>query len=99
VRPDAALLAAAERAAARRPELGAAPAELLLEDEVTGLRRLGYRALCLAGYDPSEESLPHWHRSDDTPDTVSGAFMERAADFVAAVLEEIDGEEGPCGHS
>ncbi len=99
VRPEPALLATVVRAAARRPGLATEPAELPLEDEVTGLRRLGYRALCLAGYDPREGSLPHWHRPDDTPDTVSGAFMARAADFVAAVLEEIDGEEDPCVRS
>jgi hypothetical protein len=99
VRPDPALLAAVERAASRRPELGAEPAELPPEDEVTGLRRLGYRALCLAGYDPQDGSLPHWHRADDTPDTVSGAFMARAADLVTAVLEEIDGEEDSCVRS
>jgi hypothetical protein len=113
VRPDPALVAAVARAAGRHPELGAGPAELLLEDEVTGLRRLGYRAVCLAGYDPVEGSLPHWHRPDDTPGTVSREFMARAAGFVAAVLDEIDGggrpqaraaaphviEEDPCVRS
>lgn len=113
VRPDPGLLAAVERAAARHPELEAGPAELPLEDEVTGLLRRGYRAVCLAGCDETEASLPHWHRPDDTPDTVSGAFMERAAGLVSAVLEELDAggrrpasscathvhEEVPCARS
>jgi hypothetical protein len=91
VRADPGLLDAAARAAARRPELGARPAEMTLEDEVTTLRRRGYRALCIAGVDPATGSLPHWHRDDDTAGTVSAAFMRRAAAYVHAVLEEIDG--------
>ena len=91
VRPDPGLLELAKAAAARRPDLGAEPWELTEEDEVTTLRRRGYRAICLAGCDPRTRTLPHWHRSDDTADGVSSEFLERAAAFVRAVLEEIDG--------
>ena len=114
VRPDAALLQTVSRAAARRPGLRAAAAEITLEDEVTTLRRRGYRAVCIAGIDPGTGSLPRWHRPDDTADTVDEEFMRRAADFVRAVLDEIDGpgpapasaegdvparEEAPCVRS
>ena len=91
VRPDRGLLELARAVAARRPELGAEPWELTLEDEVTTLRRLGYRAICVAGCDPHSRALPRWHRTDDTADSVSPEFMERAADFVRALLDEIDG--------
>jgi acetylornithine deacetylase/succinyl-diaminopimelate desuccinylase-like protein len=93
VRADAALLGAAARAAARRPELGVAAGEMTLEDEVTTLRRRGYRAICIAGVDPCTGSLPHWHRTDDTADTVSATFLRRASSYVCAVLEEIDGPD------
>ena len=93
VRPDPGLLAVVEAAAARRPDLMAEPREMTEEDEVTTLIRRGYRAICLAGYDPLTETLPRWHRSDDTAETVSREFLQRAVGFVRAVLDELDGAE------
>jgi hypothetical protein len=89
-RPDPELLAMAEEVAARRPDFNAGPAEMLMEDEVGTLRRSGYRAICIAGRDPATGTLPHWHRPDDTADTVSPQFMDRAAAFLMAMLEEMD---------
>ena len=65
------------------------------EDEVGTLRRASYRAICIAGYDPATGTLPHWHRPDDTIDTLSIQFMERAANFVVALLEQLDGNSLP----
>jgi hypothetical protein len=90
-RPDAGLQAMAASVASRRPELGAHAAHMTGEDEVGTLRRAGYRAICIAGYDPATGTLPHWHRPDDTVDTLSIQFMERAASFVMALLEQLDG--------
>ena len=89
-RPDPGLLAVAERVAAGRAELAVNGAEMTMEDETGTLRRTGYRAICIAGRDPHTGSLPHWHRPDDTADTISVAAMERAASFVQALLEELD---------
>ena len=89
-RPDPGLLALAARVAARHPELGVRAAQMTMEDEVGTLRRRGYRAICVAGRDPATGTLPHWHRADDTVDTVSAQVLERAADFVMALLEELD---------
>ncbi len=103
--PDPELLALVEGVAARRPELGARAAQMTGEDEVGTLRRSGYRALCIAGRDPGSGTLPHWHRPDDTADTVSGEFLERAADLVVALLEAVDDQapsapgEEPCARS
>jgi len=94
-RPDAGLYAAAERVAASLPELGARAAQMTGEDEVGTLRRAGYRAICIAGRDPATETLPRWHRSDDTVDTLSVEFMQRGATFVTALLEQLD-EDGPA---
>jgi hypothetical protein len=94
-RPDPGLEALAERVAARQPELGACAAQMTGEDETGTLRRSGYRAICIAGRDPATGTLPHWHRADDTADTVSPAFMERAARFVMALLRELDSASQP----
>jgi len=93
VRPDPGLLAVCEEVAVRRPDLMAEPKEMTEEDEVTTLRRRGYRAICLAGCDPLTQTLPRWHRSDDTADSVSLEFLQRAAGFVRAVLDELDGAD------
>ncbi len=90
-RPDPGLLALAESVAARHPELGVHAAQMTMEDEVGTLRRRGYRAICIAGRDPATGALPHWHRADDTVDTISVEMLERAASFVMALLEELDG--------
>ena len=89
-RPDVGLEGVASRVAGARPELGVRPAEIAGEDEVGTLRRAGYRALCVAGLDPATQTLPHWHRSDDTGDTLSVQFMERAASFLLALIELLD---------
>ena len=102
--PDADLQSLAATIAAQRPELGVRAAQMTGEDEVGTLRRFGYRAICLAGCDPASGTLPHWHRPDDTVETISSEFMERAADLMMALLEAIDDqavcsqEEDPCGH-
>lgn len=90
VRPDRHLRAVAERVATRHPDLAAEPAAMIVEDEVTNLRRRGYRAITIAGLDPATRTLPHWHQPDDTPDRVSAVFLEQAAAFVRALLDELD---------
>jgi hypothetical protein len=90
VGPDPELLATAARVASDRPELDAGPARMTVEDEVCTLRRLGHRAICIAGCDPVTGTLPHWHRLDDTADTVSEEFMERAVRYVRALLDDLD---------
>jgi hypothetical protein len=88
--PDPELLALVEHAAARRSDLNIRAAHITIEDEVGTLRRLGYRAICIAGRDPTTGTLPHWHRPDDTIDTVSIEAMEKAVEFVMALLDELD---------
>ena len=89
-RPHSDLLAVASETAACLPDLSAQPAEMIGEDETGTLRRKGYRAICIAGRDARSGTLPHWHRPDDTFDTVSAAFMENAADFVMGLVRELD---------
>jgi len=88
--PDQQTLALTEEVAAERSDLNVQAGQLVVEDEVGTLRRLGYRAICIAGRDPVTNSLPHWHRPDDTLDTISVEAMRTAADFVSALLEKLD---------
>jgi hypothetical protein len=90
--PDTELQAMVASIAARRPELGVRAAQMTMEDEVGTLRRRGYRAICLAGRDPATGTLPHWHRADDTAETVSVEFMDRAVNLVAALLQDLDNQ-------
>jgi len=89
-RPDPGLLKLAEEAAKRRPDLKVKPGVLLVVDEVQTLRRLGYRAICLAGRDSQTDSLPRWHTCEDTVEHVSAAALGRAAEFAWEMLQEID---------
>jgi hypothetical protein len=88
--PDLHLQKLAKSVASRRPELGVLAGEMVMEDECRTLSSGGYRAICIAGCDPATGSLAHWHRASDTPDTVSEETMQRAAEFVMAMLAEID---------
>jgi hypothetical protein len=95
------MLALAESVAARNAHLSVHAAHMTMEDEVGTLRRRGYKAICIAGMDPATGSLPHWHRADDTVDSISIEVMGKAADFVTALLEELDAggltmKEGAC---
>jgi hypothetical protein len=89
-RPDPALLRHAENIAARYPELEVSGARMTMEDEVGTLRRHGYQAICIAGRDPATGTLPHWHRPDDVAEKVSTQSLERALNFVIALLFELD---------
>jgi hypothetical protein len=40
--------------------------------------------------DPTTGTLPRWHRADDTVGSVSVDVMGKAADFVTALLIELD---------
>jgi hypothetical protein len=42
---------------------------------------------------------PRWHRPDDTPESVSAAFMERAATFVRTLLDDLDDRRAPVTSS
>lgn len=97
--PDPGLLSLADEVAARRPELGVGPAEMTMTDEVGTLRRARYRAIGLAGRDPASGALPHWHRLDDTVDTVEPMALQTALAFVWEMLQALDDEAKPCASS
>jgi hypothetical protein len=85
--PDPDLLSLARRAAREHPSV--AGREMLLLDEVAVLARMGYKGLCLAGYN-QEGWLPHWHRLSDRLDTIQAGTLSRAAHFAHTLLQIID---------
>lgn len=88
--PDPELLRFAGEAAKRRSDLNVKPRVMPVVDEVQTLRRLGYRAICLAGRDSQTDSLPYWHTCEDTVEHVSAASLERTAKFVWEMIHGID---------
>jgi len=89
-RPDSTLLQLAQRVAKQHPELAFKAAGMMVVDEVQTLRRLGYRAICFAGRDAATDSLAYWHTSDDVVENINGDALVRAAEFVWAMLQELD---------
>lgn len=61
-----------------------------MEDEVDTLRRNGYRAIRIAGSESDTGTLHYWHRPDNEAKNVSTQAIERALNFVLALLFEID---------
>ena len=88
--PTPELLAVAESVAGKHPEYEFHPAQMLAEDDVRTLRVRGYHAIGIAGRDLQTGILPHWHRPDDTPETVSEETMQQAVKILLAILMEID---------
>ena len=88
--PDPELLRFAKEAAKRRADLNVKPGVMSVVDEVQTLRRLGYRAICLAGRNSQTDSLPYWHTCTDTVEHVSAVMLERTAEFVWEMLHGID---------
>lgn len=89
-RPDSTLLQLAQRVANRHPELAFKAARMMVVDEVQTLSRLGHRAICYAGRDAATDSLAYWHTSDDVVGNIDGDALVRAAEFVWAMLKELD---------
>ena len=86
--PD--LVEVAELVAIKHPDFDFLPATMVAEDDIRSLRERGYHAICIAGRDPNTGILPRWHRPDDTPEFVSRVTMQRAANIIYALLEELD---------
>lgn len=88
-RPDPELEALAERAATKNLPLAIAGKDMLIVEEVATLDRLGYKAVCIAGYN-QEGYLPNWHRLSDTLENIQPGTLSRAAHYTWAIMQEID---------
>lgn len=91
-RPTAEILRLAEQTAKENPELGVVGKNMLILEEVANLRRYGYHALCLMGYD-KHGYLPHWHRITDRLENIEPDTLSRSAQFTWAMIQKVDKEK------
>jgi len=89
-RPDPELLKLVGTVARAHPELGIVEAPLTVVCETQTLRRLGRKALTLAGRDPGTGTLPYWHSPDDTPDHISPKKLGATLEFLRLFLGAVD---------
>jgi hypothetical protein len=90
--PDAGLLKLARMVADEHPEWCMEGKKMAMSEEVSTLTHLGYRAVCIAGYDRSTGGLPQWHQLEDTLENLDPDCLIKARDFVTAILKKIDAE-------
>lgn len=90
--PDPELLDFARRAAVQHPQV--AGRQMLSLDELAVIARMGYRGLCVAGYD-QEGRLPNWRRISDTLAHVQAGTLSRAAHFGYTLLQALDRSAQP----
>jgi hypothetical protein len=88
-RPTSDILGFAERTAAAESDLGVSGKDMLILEEVAPLRRYGYSALCLVGYDKNG-NLPNWHRVSDNLENIESETLSRAARFAWSLVRAID---------
>ena len=88
-KPSPEMLALTKKTAQGCPELGVTGKDMIILEEVILLRRGGYRAVCLAGYN-EQGHLPNWHRQADQLENIQPESLQRAAQFTWALLNEID---------
>lgn len=97
-RPTREMVELAESASQKNPDLKVIGKEMLILEEVANIRRYGYHAICIAGYDKNG-FLPNWHRVTDRLENIEPPTLERAAQFTWALMQEIDQQEHmPCLH-
>ena len=90
LRPAPALVAAAERVAAARSELGAyALPYTTLHTDATAFMSRGVASLSLVGL-TRDGVIPDWHQLGDRLDRVDARSVERTEAFVLALLHELD---------
>lgn len=91
-RPHPEMVRLAGQAAAKKPGLNVTGRDMLILEEVSNLRRRGYPALCIAGYN-EQGFLPNWHRLSDNLANIEPETLERAARYTWALVQEVDGME------
>lgn len=87
--PHPEMVRLAGQAARKQPHLGVTGKDMLILEEVANLRRRGYRAMCIAGYNQAG-FLPNWHRLSDNLENIEPETLERAAQFTWALVQEVD---------
>ena len=90
LRPAPALLGAAARVAAVRPELGAyALPYTTLHTDATAFMSRGVPSLSFVGL-TRERVIPEWHQRSDTLERIDPSSVERTETFVLELLRDLD---------
>jgi hypothetical protein len=88
--PDPELLEVAKKVSWEHPEWGVRGEMMTASEEVSTLTHLGYRAVCICGYDRQTHALPQWHQPDDTYENLEPEALLKARNFTWALLQAID---------
>jgi hypothetical protein len=78
--------------ARKHAELAVEGKDMIILEEIANLRRRGYKAICIAGYDENG-ILPNWHRTSDSLENIEPDTLSRAARYTWALIHEIDARE------
>jgi hypothetical protein len=87
--PHPRMVALADKVAQHNLELGFTGRQMTMLEEVATLRKHGYQAICLAGYDENG-MLANWHRLSDTLENIEPDTLSRAACYTWKLMQEID---------
>jgi hypothetical protein len=88
--PDPELMNIAKKVSHNHREWGVRGKKMVMSEEVSTLTHLGYRAICIAGYDPLTHALPKWHQLDDIYENLDPVALLRAKQFTCSLLQTID---------
>jgi hypothetical protein len=91
--PDPGLLDIAQKVSREHPEWEMRGEKMTESEEVSTLTHLGYRAVCISGYDRQTQALPQWHQLTDTFENLEPAALLKARDYTLALLRAIDQQE------
>lgn len=90
--PHPRMVVLADKVAQDNPQLGFTGRAMTMLEEVATLRKHGYQAICLAGYDKNG-MLANWHRLSDRLENIQPEVLGRAAGFTWELLQEIDRQD------
>ena len=88
--PDPELLEMAKKVSWEHPEWEMRGEKMTMSEEVSTLTHLGFRAVCICGYDRQTLALPQWHQPDDIYENLDADSLLRARNYVRALLQAID---------
>jgi hypothetical protein len=88
--PDAEWVDLVRKVSLEHPEWGIRGEKMTMSEEVSTLTHLGFRAVCICGYDRQTHALPQWHQPGDTCENLDANSLLKARDFTRALLQAID---------
>lgn len=91
--PRFGLVPIAERAATARPELGVMGKPMAMIDDLSAIMDWGFSGITITGYDRVTGYSPNAHRQSDSARLIDPDTVDRALQFVAEMIRQIDMSE------